>query len=131
MASNTPIVRALDANHDYTFGRNAADYLTLTASTEQRVRCFLLLILGEFFLNTGRGIPWFQTEAGGAQPIMGGPKDLAYTESVLKAGILQIVGVATIVSFSMKFTPATRKLTVSVTVTDDDDQPIVIKDLGP
>jgi len=127
----TPIVRALDSSHDMTFGRGAANFLSGSASTEQRLRCFLLLILGEFFLDTSRGIPWFQPEGSPNRPIMGGPKDLAYTESVIKSGVLQLEGIASIQAFSMAFNGTTRRLTISITVTDDDGNPIAIKDLGP
>lgn len=127
----TPIVRALDANHDMAFGRGAANFLSGSASTEQRLRCYLLLILGEYFLDTSRGIPWFQPEGSATRPIMGGPRDLSYVETVIKSGVLQVAGIASIQAFSMSFNGSTRRLLISISVTDDDGNPIAIADLGP
>lgn len=127
----TPTVRRLDKNHDMTFGRGFSNIATKAESTAQRVRCFLLLVLGEWFLDTGRGIPWFQAHGSAVRPIVGGPRDLAYAEAVIKAGILGIAGVASVATFSMAFDGTTRKLTAKATCIDDDGDIFNIVAVGP
>jgi hypothetical protein len=127
----TPLVRRLDNNHDISFGNGLADYIGGAASTAQRVRCYFLGIAGEWFLDTGRFLPWFQPEGSAVRPIMGGRRDLAYAEATIKAGFLSIVGVASIEAFSLSFDGRTRKLTVSATLTTDDGDVVNIVQVGP
>lgn len=112
---STAPVRRLDSNHDMTFGRGLQNFATLAEATGQRVRTRLLLILGEFFLDTTAGVPWFQPDDGTSdtQPIMGVPTDLGYTEATIKATILATDGIASITSFSMTLDSISRRLFVS------------------
>lgn len=127
----TPAVRRLDANHDRTFGGSMRDWATGSESTEQRLRCELLYILGEWFLDTDGGVQWWQPEGSDVKPFMGGPRDLRYAESVLKAKILAIPGIATLTTFVLNANTTTRKLTVTCGGTDDDGAPFLILDHGP
>lgn len=128
----TLIVRRLDANHDVTFGNGLNDYAETGEATGQRVFCDLKVVTGEFFLNTDDGVPWFQPEDSDVQPIMGGTRDLPYTEAVLKARILASDGVATLNAFSIdSFDPRTRALEASANVTSVDGDAINIKIKGP
>lgn len=113
-------VRKLDESGDVMFGRGLQSFHVGSAATVQRVRTRLLLILGEWFLNTDEGTPWWENEDSIAQPIMGVPRNLGYAEAVLKARILGTDGVASLESFSLSMNGETRKLSVSATVTDDD-----------
>ncbi len=118
----TPRVRRNDANHDRMFGRGTANYASGSESTAQRVECFLEGICGEWFLDTARFLPWFaHPEApDNTIPIMGVPRNVAYAEATVKAGILGVDGVTSIESFSMSFDSTTRKLSMATTVKDRD-----------
>lgn len=127
----TPTVRRLDANHDMTFGGSMRNIATTAESAEQLLRCALLYIRGEWFLDTDGGVPWWQPEGADAQPIMGVPRDLRYAESVLKATILSVTGIKDIVAFAIAVNTSTRKMTVSFTVTTDDGDVVDLIDAGP
>jgi hypothetical protein len=124
-------VRRLDANHDMTFGSGRRNIASTGEGTAQRIRCRLLAILGEWFLDTSTGVPWWQPEGNGIQPIMGGPRNLQYAEAVLKAIILQTDGVDTLDAFSMSFDGTLRKLKVSATGTTVDGDAFNIVEVGP
>ncbi|HKS94987.1 MAG TPA: hypothetical protein VJV74_02515 [Terriglobia bacterium] len=119
----TKYVRRLDKNHDTTWGQGRKNYANTGEATLQRVRTDLLVILGEAFLNAEDGVPWFQPEDSDVQPILGGRRDLAYTEGVLKARVLNSDGVATLTSYSQSFDARGRRLTVSIggTTVDGDE----------
>jgi hypothetical protein len=129
----TPRVRRLSATNDSTFGKGAKNYASASESTEQRLLCYLRLILGEWFLDTGRGIPWLQPEDSDTKPIIAanGARDLGYAEALVKAGILGVEGVATLQSFEMSFDVTTRTLSISAVITDDDGEPILLQQFNP
>lgn len=124
-------VRRLDTAHDMTFGRGFANYSATAESTAQRLRCNMLTVQGEWFLDTDIGVPWWQPEGNGVQPIMGGIRNLQYAEAVIKAAILATEGIATIEAFSMSFVGKTRKLSINVRVTTDDGDVVNIVQVGP
>jgi hypothetical protein len=124
-------VRRLDANHDMTFGRGKRNIARTAEAVGQRLRCRLLMILGEWFLDTGAGVPWWQPDGSGTRPIMGASKNLQYAEAVLKATIIATDGIATLESFSMLFNGTTRKLTVAATGTTVDGDVWNIVQVGP
>lgn len=127
----TKPVRRLDAKHDTTFGRGFRNIATLAEATQQRLRCQLLVILGEWFLDTDAGVPWWQPTTSDVLPIMGKRRDLGYAEAVLKAKILACDGVATIDTFSLVPNPKTRALKVSCRGTTVDGGAFLIADHGP
>jgi len=129
----TARVRRLDRDNDATFGKGARNYASDSESTEQRLLCYLRGIGGEYFLDTTRFIPWFQAEDSDVKPIMGanGPRDLAYAEALIKAGILGVDGIASLDSFSVSFDANTRHMSISAEVTDDDGNPIVLQQFDP
>ena len=89
--------------------RGPAAMLTGDAAIEQSVACELQLVLGEWFLDVSRGIPWFQQPNASARTILGQfPADLAYAESLIKAAVLRVPGVNSITFFSFAFDHATR-----------------------
>jgi hypothetical protein len=127
----TAPVRRLDQNGDITFGRGIESFATGSEAAAQRARTRMLLIVGEWFLNTDAGVPWFQIPASGVQPIMGVTRNLPYTEAVLKARILGTDGIATLESFSMTFDGETRKLKVAAMVRTVDGDTVDINIVGP
>lgn len=52
-------VRALDANHDWLFGKGQNDYLTANAAVTQNINTRLNSFLGDCFFDTTAGIDWF------------------------------------------------------------------------
>jgi hypothetical protein len=124
-------VRRLDKNHDMTFGGGLRNIAGGAEGTAQRLRCRLLMIQGEWFLDTSAGVPWWQPEGNGVQPIMGASRNLQYAEAVLKTAILGTDGVATLESFSMSFNGTTRNLTVSASGTTVDGDDFNIVQVGP
>lgn len=129
----TPAVRRLGPTNDVTFGKGRANYATGSESTEQRVLCYLRGIGGEWFLDTGRFIPWIQAEDSNTKPILGanGARDLGYAEALVKAGILGIEGVESIESFRMSFDVDNRHLSIDAVILDDDGNPIVLQQFDP
>ncbi len=101
--------------------------------TAQRLKCRLLLLQGEWFLDTTAWVPWFFTPPGTTiKPILGvKPRDLGYAESVLKSVILGTDGVASIISFLLSFDGPSRRARVSCTVTSVDGDVVNILNVTP
>ena len=108
----TMIVRRLDSHHDMTFGQGRGNLAGGAEGTAQRLRCRLLTILGEWPYDTSKGVPWWQPPGSSTPAIMGAPRDLQYSEGVLKAAILGTDGIATLETFSLTVDPSTRRLFV-------------------
>lgn len=53
------IVRALDSNHDLTFGAGKSNYLSNNAAVAQNINTRLGSFLGNCFFDLGAGIDWF------------------------------------------------------------------------
>lgn len=115
----TKRVRRL-VNGDMTFGRSRANYAQTSEATAQRVVTRLRMNLGEERLDTSYGVPYWQPPDSDVKAIMGGPKDLGYTEATLKRWILGSDGVKTLDSFSMTFNPQTRHLSIACSGTTVD-----------
>jgi len=103
------IMRRLTANHDYQFGRSQSDLASDAEATAQSVRTRLLMLLGEWFLDTGAGVPHLQS-------IMVKPANFPLAEALIKKTILETVGVKSLNDFSLIFDPNTRKMTVNASV---------------
>lgn len=126
----TAPVRRLDANHDPYFGHGFRDIAQGAEAAQQRLRCQLLVILGEWFLDLDNGVPWWQPATSDVVPIMGKKRDDQYTESVLKAKILACDGVATLDLFKLTV-DANRHMTVTCSGTTVDGATFLIQDHGP
>lgn len=121
----TAPVRRLDPTWDMTFGKGLANYCTGAEAAGQRVVSRLRMILGEWYLDVLKYIPWFQPEDSNTKPVMGGsgPPDLGYAEALAKALILGTDGIEAIKSFTMSFNKTTRQLVIAckaVSVDGDD-----------
>lgn len=103
------LVRRLDEGHDMTFGQGIANYARDDEATAQSVRTRLMLLAGEWFLDTDAGVPYLQE-------IMVKPANLPLAESVIKQTILETEGVAELRAFSMNYDRETRRLTIQATV---------------
>ena len=103
-------VRALDKNHDWTFGQNRQNYLTESACIYQNVNTRLQSFENDWFLDMDHGLPWLEA--------MEKPADMSRIESMVKLQVLQTEGVATLDEFSLNINPNTRKLKVELRYTD-------------
>ncbi len=52
-------VRALDADHDWTFGKGRNDYKYYNNAVQQNIQTRVLSFLGDCFFATNKGIDWF------------------------------------------------------------------------
>lgn len=102
-------VRRLDANYDMTFGQGRANLADGPESVAQRVHQRLLLLKGEWFLDTDDGVPYLQE-------IMVKPANMPRVEYTIKRRILGTEGVSEIREFNMSLNRDTRKLQVEATV---------------
>ena len=101
--------RKLDANGDYTFGHQQADfYRDQPEAVAQAVQTRLGLFTGEWFLDTTDGTPW-RTD------ILGKYTQGAY-DAVLKDRILQTDGVKSIDAYASSLDRNARRLTVNATI---------------
>ncbi len=101
--------RTLDANGDYTFGQNGANFLIdSSAAVAQAIQTRLLLQVGEWFLDQTAGTP-YSTDILGAGTES--TRDLA-----VQTVILETQGVTEIVDYASYLNPSTRLFTVAATV---------------
>lgn len=100
--------RKLDTAGDYTLGTGSDFYVNTPAAVAQAVQTRLLLLAGEWFLDTADGTPW-RTD------VLGKYTQQAY-DAVLKDRILSTPGVTEITQYSSFFDRTRRLLTVAVTI---------------
>lgn len=102
--------RKLDANGDYSFGHQQADfYIDQPEAVAQAVETGLQLFLGEWFIDTSAGMPW-RTD------VLGKYTQNAY-DLAIKQQIANTQGVNSLDAYSSSRDPSTRRLTVSATIT--------------
>ncbi len=101
--------RTLDANNDYTFGQNGANFLINSpAAVGQAVLTRLKLMAGEWFLDQTAGVPYGTKILGTGTE---NTRDLAYQTT-----ILQTQGVRAIVDYASYLNPTTRAFVVAATI---------------
>src|ERR1700728_1681283 len=100
-------VRAWDSNGDYTCTGTASEFLVnSSAAVAQCIASALQLWVGQWFIDTGAGMPW-QTEVLGKYP-------KPVYDQVIKTAILAVTGVQAITNYSSSV--SNRVLTVQVSV---------------
>lgn len=102
--------RKLTATGDYSFGHRAADfYVDSPDAVAQAVQTRLLLIQGEWFLDTTAGTPYFTRILGtGTQRTC---------DQAIQDVIIGTEGVLRIDAYSSDVNPVTRALTAAATIT--------------
>lgn len=101
--------RAQDANGDYQFGQGPVEFLVNSpAAVAQAVKTRLLLLTGEWFLDTSQGTPY-------ATEVLGKGTAPTY-DLVIRERILDTQGVVSIVAYSSTLDPVTRKLSIQATI---------------
>lgn len=109
--------RALDSKGDYSFGKSMQNFLLDAKAVAQAIRTNLLLLQGEWWEDTGDGLPLFQSIIGQ----LGIPDRLSTAELLIKERILSTQGVVDILSFESSYED--RKYTMTnVTVTTNRGQ---------
>ncbi len=102
--------RALDSNNDLLLAGSQIARVTEGAQVVQRVGSRLRFYEGEGIFDISEGTPWLQS-------IMGKPYDLALTEALLKARIIETPGVDILNKFELTFDKSTRGMTITWTAT--------------
>ena len=101
--------RKLDANGDYSFGGQQADFYRDTPeAVAQAVQTRLLLLRGEWFLDITEGMPW-NTE------VLGKFTNGTY-DSAIRQRILGTQGVTELTAYSSTLDSQKRALTVAATI---------------
>lgn len=101
--------RVRDANGDYSFGQGSQNFLVNSQATvAQAILTALNLDQGEWFLDQTAGVPYFSGVLGyGTQGIY---------DSILKAAVLSVQGVVSVINYSSNLNRTTRQLSVSMLV---------------
>lgn len=101
--------RKLDANGDFTFGHQQADfYRDQPEGVAQAVKTRLALLTGEWFLDTSEGTPW-RTD------VLGKYTANAY-DAVIKERILNTQGVTSIDAYTSTLERNSRRLNIAATI---------------
>lgn len=104
------IVRALDPQHDWTFGRGKANYLTESDAIKQSIKTKLLALKGNWFLEPNDGIAWFD--------YFEKHPNITELEREIKSTIAGIDGVTEISSFDVLIDNITRIFLIQITYSD-------------
>lgn len=100
------IVRELDINHDWTFGKGRNNYLEKNSAIAQNINTRLQSFLGDCFFDTGAGIDWFN---------LLGSKNRIALELAITATILNTTGVTRLVELSLVVND-NRRMTITYEV---------------
>lgn len=116
------LVRKLSDTNDMTYGQGRSNFISQSSAVAQAVYTRLLLLRGEWFLDTDAGVPYLQD-------VTIKPANLSLAESAIKQAIIETDGVNELRTFELVFDPTTRRATVKATVTTDYDdvQNITVK----
>jgi len=106
--------------HDLHFVNNGLAVVTDREAVAQRVRQHIEFYQGEWFLDTSAGVPWFQF-------IYVEPFDQTTAESIMKAAISEVPGVAEITEFMVSVDTIARSFTLTrVVVRTEFDEEVQI-----
>lgn len=103
-------VRQLDNNHDWTFGRGKANYLTKSEAIKQCVETKLLAFKNDWVLNRNDGIDWFSY-------LVKNP-DLNSLKSEIKTEVFNVDGVVEISLLNVELDNTTRKINIHLVYSD-------------
>ena len=98
------IVRALDSQNDWLFGKGLNDYLAGNAAVAQSIQTRLSSFLGNCFFDQGAGIDWIN--------YLGGSKDQVSLNLAISAVILNTQNVTGIQQLNVSLDDNTRQFTV-------------------
>jgi hypothetical protein len=101
------IVRALDENNDWTFGKGRNNYYRDQDAIAQNIKTRLQEFLGNCFFNLPAGIDWWN---------LLGSKNQLGLELAVRTTILNTAFVSAIVKLEVALNPVTRLITMTYTV---------------
>ena len=104
------IVRELDNNHDWTFGRGFANYLSRSDAIAQCVKTKLLALKKDWFLSRDDGIAWFD--------YLTKNPNTKQLEIDVRTEIFKVEGVLNIDEFDILLDPENRQFLIQITYTD-------------
>lgn len=102
------IVRALDADHDWTYGKGKNNYLQRQDAIAQDIETRLLEFLGDCFFNVVAGIDWFGR--------LSSKNNQLAIELDVGAVITNTAGVTALVQLSSVYNPVNRQLGITYEV---------------
>ena len=102
------IVRAIDVNHDWEYGKGLNDYKSGNLAVAQTINTRLSSFLGDCFFDANAGIDWFN--------FLGGSKNQLALNLAISATILNTTNVTGILQLSIELDDVTRNLTVQYQV---------------
>jgi len=94
---------ALDSSNDLIIRDGNITTVSEASEVVQNVRSRLLFYFGEWFLNTSRGVPYFEE-------VFVKPANLAKIESIFKQTILETDGVLKLTNFAMEYIGESERL---------------------
>lgn len=100
-------VRALDVDHDWTFGKGRNNYLRDQKAIEQNIQTRLMSFLGDCFFDIGAGIDWFN---------LLGSKNVIGLRTSIQTIIINTFGVTQLVQLSFNL-DSNRNLNIIYAVT--------------
>ncbi len=101
------IVRAIDGDNDWLFGKGRNDYQSNSRAISQNIKTRLQSFLGDCFFAINAGLDWFN---------LLGSKNQVALELAINAIILNTVGVTSLISSEVTLDPITRRITLSYVV---------------
>jgi hypothetical protein len=119
------MILAVDANTgDIALRNGTLYYATGAEEAAQGVRSRLRFFLGEWFLDTREGLPYWE------EVLVAGP-DLRAIEEAMRQVVLGSPRIVAIGEMALDFDRRTRELTVRLTATMDDGTVLTPDDFGP
>lgn len=101
------IVRALDSDGDWTFGKGKNDYKQNREAVKQNIQTRILSFLGDCFFKLSAGIDWFN--------LLGGKDPIALNLAV-SATILNTTDVTGLLQLGLDVDPVTRVISLQYKV---------------
>ena len=101
------IMRALDSNGDWTYGKGKNNYNSGNAAVAENIQTRLASVLGDCFFDTGAGIDWFN--------LLGG-KDQTALNLAVAAVILNTPNVTGILQLAVILNEVTRAILIQYQV---------------
>lgn len=106
---------ALNSDNDIFAENSSIRRVVGSADAVQHARSRLLTYLGEWFLDTTAGVPYFTD-------ILVKPADLNIIESILKEKISSTTGILSLIEFGLDFNSTTRTLEVTFKAETEDSE---------
>lgn len=104
------IVRALDSNHDWTFGASRGNYLSNIDAVAQNINTRLSSFIGNCFFDMGGGVNWYSFLSGK------GKENVLLLSNAISIVIINTPDVTGLLQLSFNLDTPTRKFNISYQV---------------